>query len=360
MAELQGIKLAELFYREAVRPILDVHFAGLWHSAALIGHGSEVLGFDTEMSRDHHWGPRAMVFLSDPDFAEKAAEIREIFSRTLPRSFHGYSTNFSLPDHQGVQLLEEAKGARINHRVELFAIDGYFKDYLGFDLKQAIDVADWLTFPQQKLRTIACGAIFHDDLGLADVCGRFSFYPRDIWLYQLAAHWSAIAQEEPFVGRTGILGDEIGSAVIAARLVQQLMSLCFLMERQYSPYSKWFGTAFSKLACAGELTSILKNALNAQVWQEREGALSAAYEFVARTHNRLKITAPLPANVSPFFGRPFRVIHGGGFANAIREQIQDERVRCVPTNVGGIDVFSSSTNLLEATGLRGRLKALYD
>jgi hypothetical protein len=359
MADLPGLRLAELFYREAVKPILDAHFLGLRHSAALIGPGSEVLGFDTEISRDHHWGPRVMVFVSDGDFAQKAAEIREVLGRALPASFCGYSTNFSEPDHQGVQILEEAKGPRINHRVEFFAIDGFFKDYLGFDLKQPIDVADWLTFPQQKLRTIAGGGIFHDDLGLADICGRFSYYPRDVWLYQLSAHWSAIGQEEAFVGRTGDLGDEVGSALIAARLVQQLMCLCFLMERQYAPYSKWFGTAFGKLACGPELTLILKNVLNSQTWQEREKALSVAYEFVAGMHNRLNITAPLSAKVSPFHGRPFQVIHGGDFTEAIREQFRDERVRRISTRAGGIDVFSTSTDLLEATGLRERLKSLY-
>jgi hypothetical protein len=359
MVDLSGLRLAELFYREAVKPILDAHFLGLRYSAALVGPGSEVLGFDTDMSRDHHWGPRVMIFVSETDFAAKVGEIREVLSRTLPATFCGYSTNFSEPDRQGVQCLEEAKGPRINHRVEFFTIDGFFRKYLGFDLKQSIDVADWLTFPQQKLRTIACGAIFHDDLGLADICGRFSYYPHDVWLYQLAAHWSAIGEEEPFVGRTGDLGDEVGSALIAARMVQQLMGLCFLMERQYAPYSKWFGTAFGKLGCGPELMPILKSVLSVQGWREREKALSAAYEFVAQLHNRLNITAPLPAKVSPFHGRPFLVIQGGDFANTIRRQIQDERVRRISTNVGGIDVFSTSTNLLEATILRERLKSLY-
>ena len=39
---IPGLTLAERFYREAVRPILDSRFPGLRHSAALIGTGSEV------------------------------------------------------------------------------------------------------------------------------------------------------------------------------------------------------------------------------------------------------------------------------------------------------------------------------
>lgn len=51
-----GIELGRRFYREAVEPILQRTFPDLRYSAGLIGTGSEVLGFDTERSSDHHWG----------------------------------------------------------------------------------------------------------------------------------------------------------------------------------------------------------------------------------------------------------------------------------------------------------------
>ena len=64
---VSGIVLARQFYREAVRPILDEALPGLAHAAGLIGFGSEVLGFDTPVSVDHHWGPRVLLFLGDED-----------------------------------------------------------------------------------------------------------------------------------------------------------------------------------------------------------------------------------------------------------------------------------------------------
>jgi Domain of unknown function (DUF4037) len=61
------------------------------------------------------------------------------------------------------------------------------------------------------------------------------WYPHDLWLYLLAAQWRCIEQGEAFVGRTGaIVGDDLGSRVVAARLVRELMRLCFLMEQQYA------------------------------------------------------------------------------------------------------------------------------
>jgi hypothetical protein len=77
------------------------------------------------------------------------------------------------------------------------------------------------------------------------------------------------------------VGDELGSALIGSRLVSDLMRLCFLMERQYAPYSKWFGTAFSRLACGPDLTPTLWEVARAGTWQARENALLVAYQKLA-------------------------------------------------------------------------------
>ena len=47
---IHGLELSALFFREVVKPILDADFHGLRYAAALIGSGSEVLGFDDAMS----------------------------------------------------------------------------------------------------------------------------------------------------------------------------------------------------------------------------------------------------------------------------------------------------------------------
>src|SRR5262249_53411576 len=91
---IAGLALAELFYREAVKPVLDQEFPALPHSAALIGAGSEILGFDTEMSTDHDWGPRVMLFLNEEAHARYAEPIRTALGQRLPREFRGYATEF--------------------------------------------------------------------------------------------------------------------------------------------------------------------------------------------------------------------------------------------------------------------------
>jgi len=132
-----------------------------------------------------------------------------------------------------------------------------------------------------------------------------------------------------------------------------------LMEKQHAPYPKWFGTAFAQLKCANQLSPMLRSVMLAQSWREREQSLSQAYEALAEMHNALDITEALPTRVSNYFGRPFKVIHGDHFAAAIKAQIHDEAVKSIPVNIGSIDQFSDSTDLLANTERR-RLKILYN
>lgn len=122
------------------------------------------------------------------------------------------------------------------------------------------------------------------------------------------------------------MSDELGAALIAAQIVRDLMSLCFLIEKRYIPYLKWFGTAFSRLTAAPMLTPLFEATLAARDWHEREVYLSQAYQIVAEKHDALNITEPLPTKVSQFHNRPFLVIHGNDFSAAINRTIVDEEV----------------------------------
>lgn len=355
-----GLELAKSFYREAVRPLLD---AKLEHSAALIGSGSEVLRFDTEMSRDHHWGPRVLLFLAPADLEARWPDIRLTLSRRLPSHHRGYPTNYTSPDplDNGTQLMQAKADGPINHRVEAVTVDGFFKRYLGIETADEISTRDWLSFPQQRLEGATAGEVFHDDLGLNVMRERLRWYPHDVWLYLLACGWRRIAQEEHLMGRAGYVGDEIGSALIGARLVRDIMRLAFLMDKRYAPYPKWFGTAFRSLAAARELEKPLERALRARSWRGRERALCASYRTLARMHNALGITEELSDHPRSYFGRPFKVIGGDRFAEAILKRVVDPSVKKLERRrIGSVDLVSDNTDLLDNPRLRPALASLYD
>jgi hypothetical protein len=162
----------------------------------------------------------------------------------------------------------------------------------------------------------------------------------------MAVGWRRVDQEEPFMGRAGDAGDEIGSRLIAARQVYNVIRLCFLMEKQYSPYSKWLGTAFSKLECARELSPMFEDIWSSDGWEQRQEAFSQIYEDLAHRHNHLGITPPILGKVSSFHGRPYMVIHSERFVDALLGAISDHQVKDLPKHLGGIDQIVDSTDVL--------------
>jgi hypothetical protein len=358
---IPGLKLCELFYQKEVRPILSNQLPNLRYSAAVIGWGSEVLGFDNAMSRDHHWGPRLLLFLNKRDYSKLKDKISQSLSNSLPYKFLGYSTNYSEPEPNGVRHAIEITRGPVNHMVDIFTLKSFFEARLGFDPSKKIGVIDWLTFPQQRLLELVSGEVYHDGLGeLRKTREQLKFYPRDVWLYLLAAQWTRISQEEAFVGRAGDIGDELGSQVVAARIVREIMKLAFLLEKQYAPYSKWLGTAFGKLKIAAKLTPVLQEVLLAKTWRARERKLAQAYTIVARQHNALKITKPLPTKATKYYGRPYLVIHADTFASAIKKAIKDPKVKSITTSVGSIDQFVDSPAMLQQLSLIRRLGVVYE
>jgi Domain of unknown function (DUF4037) len=337
-----GIELARLFYAEVVRPLVDESFPGLPHSAALIGPGSEVLGFDTPRSADHDWGPRLQLLLPDRDVRSGLpAEVRDLLTARLPAEFRGYPTLFPASDDRKA----------LCHRVEVASLRDWLTGRLGFDPRAGVRLADWLATPTQVLAELTGGAVFHDGLGesgggLVAVRAALAWYPPDVWRYILACQWQRIDQEEPFPGRCAEAGDELGSALIAARLARDLARLVLLMQRRYPPYSKWLGTALARSPAGAGLVPLLTGAVTAATWPDRERSLVAAYEAAARLHNDLALTPGVDPAVRPtFFDRPYRVLGAGRFTRALRDAITDEQVRALPLS-GAVDQFIDNTDAL--------------
>jgi len=219
---------------------------------------------------------------------------------------------------------------------------------MSWDIAEPLTPVDWLTLPSQVLRTMTAGAVYFDNIGeLTQFRESLTWYPHDVWLFLMASTWDRFGQEEHLMPRAGFVGDEPGSAIIGSRLVRDIMSLCFLMEKQYAPYPKWFGSGFRWLASAEDLTPILWKALQAENWELREQALVRAGEILVEKHNDLKITEPMQSRPSSFHGRPFKVIHGDSIAQAISRQVADPEIKHIMEKglIGGIDQWSDNSEL---------------
>ncbi|WP_042401846.1 DUF4037 domain-containing protein [Streptacidiphilus carbonis] len=352
-----GLELCGILYEEAVRPLLDEVYPGMPYTAARIGSGSEVLGFDTERSPDHEWGPRLQLLLRPEHAAAYASDLSRLLAERLPKEVRGWPTNFAPPGER-VQVMTPTAGP-VNHRIDVVGTADWLGGALGFDpLDGPVGLLDWLATPGQRLLEVVSGAVYHDGLGgLTAARAALSWYPDDVWRYLLACQWQRISQEEAFVGRTAEVGDDLGSRVVAARLARELMRLCLLLARRYAPYGKWLGTAFGRLPEAAPIAALLRASLAADWPSERGRALAEACSLAGAWQNRLDVCNEVDPSVRRYHGRPFPVVHAERFTAALRDAVTDPAVRAMPP-VGGIDQFVDSTDALgDLSGCRALVRA---
>ena len=284
------------------------------------------------------------MFVESSDVVSAQAAL----DSSLPSTYRGWPVRYGWDD------------VAAEHRVRVSDLGSWLVAQLGHDPRGGIDALDWLVMPQQLLLGVVRGAVFHDGLGeLRRVREQLAWYPDDVWRWMVACQWQRVAQEEAFVGRAAEVGDELGSRLVAARQVHELMRLWFLLHRRYWPYMKWFGSAFAQLPGAAELAGCLDRVLLATDWPARERSLVAAYEFVARGHNDAGIAEWVDPTVRPFFGRGFLVLMSDRFVDACLARVTDPWLRALPL-VGSVDQLVDSTDLLSVAARARHLRALYE
>ncbi|GAA2232600.1 DUF4037 domain-containing protein [Promicromonospora sukumoe] len=335
---MSGTELARAYWSDVVRPVLDRKLPDLPRAAARLGSGSDVLGLDDDTSRDHDWGLRLTLLVP----ADRVRETDDVLAAALPASYQGFPTAFPV-----------TWDPTVRHRVEVAAPVEFVRSRTGLDVGGDLAVTDWLSLTGQAVLEVTAGPVFEDGPGeLTALRERLAWYPHDVWLHVLAAEWTRVGQELPFVGRTGQRGDDLGSRLLAARLVTGLMRLGFLLERRWPPYPKWAGTLFGRLPVASSAGGPLAEALAAGTWQERDAALRAVCEAL---HARQR-SVGLPALDGPvcegFYDRPFTGLRD--VVGVLRAAVADPEVRALPHR-GGVEQWVDDVGTLTDAGARDRL-----
>jgi hypothetical protein len=288
------------------------------HSAGLLGWGSDVLGFDTERSTDHGWGPRVLIFTADG----------VAFPLTLPETFRGWPVRYGWD------------AVAVQHRVTWHRLQDWLAERLGVDPTAELSVVDWLMMPWQRILEITGGVVFHDALGaLRRVQEILGWYPDDVYRFVVASQWHRLAEEEAFVGRAREVGDELGAGLVEARLRRDLVRLALLLNRRYPPYLKWLGSAFA------ELTIDLPDG-------------PAAFSVVAEIHNASAMTDPIDPSLRNYYGRPYPVLDCDRFAKATRATICNPELRVFPL-IGNVDQICDSVDVLNDHGLLQEIRHVY-
>ncbi len=336
-----GAEVSRGYHDRVVAPLLARHAPGLVHTAGCLGPGSEVLGLDDATSRDHDWGLRLTLLVDEP----QVGPLDELLERELPPSHDGLPTRFALT-HDPV----------VRHRVHVTTVEAFTRARLGVDATRDLTVADWLSLTGQAVLEVVAGPVFAAGDGrLGDVRRRLAWYPDDVWLHVAAVDWARVAQELPFVGRTGSRDDDLGSRLVTARLAGVLVHLAFVLERRWPPYPKWRGAAFATLPCAAAVREHLEHALQASRWQDREAGLCAAADLLLDVQRGAGLPVPVDGGaVEPFHDRPFQGLRAG-IVEHLLAAVRDPAVRGLPPELGSVEQWSDNVALLTGPADRRRL-----
>jgi len=332
-ADLPGGELAAAFHRELVAPLLARELPRLRYAAARLGSGSDVLGLDDTMSRDHDWGCRLTLLVDEADRPAVAA-IGDLLARELPERFLGYPVRFAVTWDETV-----------THQVQVATAGDFAASRLGVNPLRGLSTPDWLMLTGQHVLEVVAGPIYADTTAeLAAVRRELAWYPPDVERYVLACGWGRLAQRMPLVGRTAQTGQPLQSRLLSAALVADLMSLAFLLHQQWQPYPKWREAMFARLPCAGELAGPLQTAATVGGWRDRETALAAAIEVLAGVQRRRGLPTPAEA-VTSFWDRPYRTV-SDAVPGLLRAAISDPALAGLTLAAGNVEQWVDGIELL--------------
>lgn len=238
---MKGLELAQEYYEQIGRPILEDRFGELMDRAAVgfAGPGSECFGFDDEISRDHDWGPAFCIWLNSKDFQEHGKSVQKTYD-SLPKTYKGYGPRITSPGEE--------------FRVGACSITYFYQTYTGLDHIPG-NLMEWIRILDSSLAICTNGKVFSDPLGEFSHWRKalLDFYPEDVRLKKIASRCFTIAQSGQYNLPRSLKRKEIFSA--HASLVQfctDVMCLIYLFNKRYAPYYKWLHRGVSRLPLLGK------------------------------------------------------------------------------------------------------------
>jgi hypothetical protein len=90
---MNGAELARGFWADMVAPLIAEELSRLAYAAGRLGSGSDVLGLDDAISRDHDWGCRLTILVDARD-RDVVPELSGLLDQGLPERYHGRPVRF--------------------------------------------------------------------------------------------------------------------------------------------------------------------------------------------------------------------------------------------------------------------------
>ena len=205
---------------------------------ALIGEGSEVLGYDDNYSKDHDYTFMPVIFLNKNDFEKYAIKLKNILL-CLPSEFLGikHINSDVILERRGVQDLSE-----------------YMYRYFGKD-EYEFTIEDYRKIPEYVFKVLTSGEIFYKgNEDLTNILDKIKYYPEVIRQNKIATVCTKIAQSGQYnYLRLMKRVDIIGAEKAKSEFIENTIHLVYLLNKEYMPFYKWYSKGLKDLKILGDL-----------------------------------------------------------------------------------------------------------
>ena len=255
--------------REKNRRFYEMYVAELIHerfseyedriAVGIAGEGSDCLGYDDAISRDHDFGTGVCLWLTDEDMARFGQALSEAYNELVDSAERSYLTK------------------RLRERRGVMTIHDFYSTILRIDCDTEgcrMTEDEWYRLDHSCLKTATNGEIFRDDLGTFTAFRKYllNYYPDRVWKLRIAEQLHEYASSfQVNYARCMTRGDTVAAELCRAKGIQAAMELFFLLRREYPPYYKWTYRALSDLdkegIFSGKIRETAEEHIRPEAWE---------------------------------------------------------------------------------------------
>lgn len=256
--------------REKNRRFYEMYVAELIHerfseyedriAVGIAGEGSDCLGYDDAISRDHDFGTGVCLWLTDEDMARFGQALSEAYNELVDSAERSYLTK------------------RLRERRGVMTIHDFYSTILRIDCDTEgcrMTEDEWYRLDHSCLKTATNGEIFRDDLGAFTAFRKYllNYYPDRVWRLRIAEQLHEYASSfQVNYARCMTRGDTVAAELCRAKGIQAAMELFFLLRREYPPYYKWTYRALSDLdeegIFSGKIRETAEEHIRPEAWED--------------------------------------------------------------------------------------------
>lgn len=304
---MKGLELARCYFDQVVYPAFNSEVPELMESMAfgLVGPGSECLGLDDEISRDHDWGPRVCIWVSEDLYRQSGINLQELYN-SLEYPFLGYPPPKRLNPS--------------GRRDGILSVRRFYLEHLGRETPPE-EPEDWLLLPEESLSLCTGGEIFRDCPGDISTMRKalLNYYPRDVWLKKIAGHCMAAGRHGQYdLGRALMRRDKPAADYHKSRFTWHIAALGHLARRKYRPWGKWIFRNLGEMDDGGAVVlREIRRLLNGDQPDTLKNAIEACADGILKD----LVYAEVPVDRGMY-------LYDAGLI--IGEKIEDEALRSLP------------------------------